>query len=256
MEEKKVFWALLNAVLIVVIVFGVIGATALLRFSNAAQPSRTITVEGQGSVDIVPDVAKLSFSVVSEGEDPETIEQENSEKVNRAISYLKEQGVESKDIQTENFNLYPRYDYGEIFPGRGERNLSGYEIQQTVSVSIRDLEKAGAIVGGLARNGVNQINYFSFQIDDPEAFKQEAREKAFDNARSKAKALASAADVRIARVVGFSESGGGFGGEIFGRGGMDMAMPQEADLQKFVVPDFEPGQEEITVFVHVVYEIK
>ncbi|PIR87332.1 MAG: hypothetical protein COU11_01115 [Candidatus Harrisonbacteria bacterium CG10_big_fil_rev_8_21_14_0_10_49_15] len=248
---KGIFWMLLNVVMVFVLFLGIIGMTAIARYSNAVVPSRTVTVTGEGEVEVSPDLATLNFSVVTQGKDPDAITKQNTEKMNTVIAFVKEQGIEAKDIKTSNFNLYPRYTYLE----REEPSITGYELNQGVTVKIRDLDKVSTIVGGLTSRGINQISSVSYSIDDPEAQRVEARQEAFAEAYEKARVMARQNGVRIARVINFSE---GFSGgyppimyakeEAYGRGG-DMAMSS-------AMPNFEAGSEEVKVFVTVTYEIE
>ena len=99
---------------------------------------------------VSPDVATLSFSVVSEGADPEKLQNDNTDKINKALDFVKSEGVESKDIKTAGYNLSPRYKYDQK---TGRSSIDGYTLPQTVIVKIRDLSK----VGPLGRNHKNDL---------------------------------------------------------------------------------------------------
>ncbi len=248
-SSKHWFWILLNAVLVIIILIGLVLAASLVRHANAVIPSRTITVSAEGQAHIAPDIATLDFAVVSQGTTAQAVQEANTAKINLAIDYLKQQGVEAKDIQTSNYNLYPRYRYNNE---TGESSIFGYEVTQTVSVKIRDLDKAGAIVGGLAGAGVNQISSFAYSIENPEAPRDAARAEAFDEALAKAQTMADQIGVRIARVVTFSESVGGGGYPMPYYYAREAAM----DSKGGAAPSLEPGQEEVIVSVSVTYEIR
>ncbi len=242
------FWFLLDAVLAVLIIGSLFGIGAIIRQSNAVTPSRTITVSGEGKTTVTPDLATLSFSVVSQGTDPDAIQKDNTKKINLAIDFVKSQGVAARDITTSGYNLYPRYNYDK---NGGNPSIAGYELTQTVTVKIRDLASVGKIVGGLPAQGINQIGSLNFSIEDPEAQKNKAREQAFANALAKAQVMAGYNGVRIARVISFQESDGGYPipmyarAEMMGKGGVASAPPT-----------IEPGQQDLTVNVSVTYEIR
>ena len=245
---KLVFWVLLDIALGIFIIGATFGVGAILRASNAVAPSRTITVSGEGKISVAPDLATAGFSVVTQGTDPAAIQKENSEKINKTVAFLKSKGIEAKDITTTNYNLYPRYKYNQE---DGQSGIIGYELNQTVTVKLRDLEKVGEIVGGLTSAGVNQISQLSFSIEDPEASKNRARLDAFNQARSKAEAMAAANGVRIARVINFSESGGPYPIPYYERSYLAGKGGDGA-----VAPDIQPGEQELNVQVTVTYEIK
>ena len=246
---QKIFWILINGFLVVTIIFGV----KLLFFSSLFAPTRTLTVSADGRAVVAPDIADLSFSVVSEGKDPKVIQASNTEKMNKAIGFIKSQGIPDADIKTSNYSLMPQYDYNirpDVYYSQSNK-IVGYTLFQTVNIKVRDLEKMGAILGGLPENGINQIDNVNYRVDDPNSFLKNARDEAFAKAREKAESMARANKTKIRRVVTFGESTGGYPlfykGEAIGRGG--------ADTASVPAPQVEPGTEEITVNVSVTYEL-
>ncbi len=250
-SAKHWFWLLLNGAMVVAIFLGLVLSASVIRTSNAVIPSRTITISAEGKAQVAPDLATLTFAVVSQGVTAEEVQKANTEKINKAVEYLKAQGVDVKDIQTANYNLYPRYRYDK---DTSESSISGYELNQTVTVKIRDLAKAGTIVGGLSAAGVNQISSFAYSVEDPDAPRNEARQEAFNKAFAKAKAMADQIGVRIARVVTFSEFAGGYEPPYFYDRYAVMAEGKGGEAAP--APSLEPGQEEIVVNVSVTYEIQ
>lgn len=246
-NAKSIFWILVNSAIVVIIMFGLIGIGTMIRYSNAITPSRTITVTGEGETSIAPDLATLSFSVISQGESAEQIQKTNTEKINKALAFVKQQGINPADIKTTSYNLYPRYRYDK---DTSESSISGYELSQTVTIKIRDLNKVSTIVGGLPANGINQISSLEYSIDNPEVQRARAREEAFANAREKAYEMALANGVRLARVVSFSES-------VAGGPMPPIYYAKEASMgMGGAMPDLQAGSEEVVINVSVTYEIR
>ena len=253
LSSKSFFWTILNLVLVVAFFSGI----RAFIFSPFYENERIITVEAEGKTIVTPDIANISFSVISEGVDPKTIQEENSKKMKNAIDFVKSQGVADKDIKTANYNLYPKYDYSRppviFYPDGNRQEIIGYTLSQTVFIKVRDLEKTGEILGGLPEKGINQIEQISFEVEDSDKYLNQAREEAFKKAEMKARAMAKANGVRIKRVVNFSDYGGGYPypvpyfAESFGKGGAD------ATIQS---PPIEPGSQEVLVRVSVSYEIR
>lgn len=250
-QLKNYFWVILNIVLVIAGLFLLVAGNAIRKNSAAAYPARTISVSAEGKVVVAPDIATLSFSVVSQGKDPVNLQEDNNKKINSAIEFVKSQGVESKDIKTSDYNLSPNYRWDEK---TRTSIIDGYILTQTVVVKMRDLSKVASILGGLPARGINQLGGVNFTIDDPDKFLNEAREEAYNKARAKAEAMAKYNDVRLRKVVSFNEYGGGpiypmmYAKEAaLGRGG-DVALPP--------MPTIEPGSQEVTVNVNVVYEIR
>lgn len=227
---------------------GLIGVGTLLRFSNTIVSSRTITVSGEGKTSIAPDLATISFSVISQGSSAVDIQKINTTKINRAITFVKDHGIKDTDIKTTGYNLYPSYRYDK---NNGQSSISGYEITQTVTVKIRDLSTIGTIIGGLPTAGINQIGSLNYSIENPEAQRAQARVQAFARARDKAREMAAENGVSLLRVLTFSEFTGGNPGPIF-----YAAMEKGMDSATAPAPNIETGSQEVTIDVSVTYEIR
>jgi len=198
-----------------------------------------ISVQGRGEVTAAPDIAELTFGV-------DTLRQTTAEqamgvlskRMNAVMDAVKQQGVEEKDITTQNLSLQPSYDWGD-----GKRIDRGFEATQSLRVKIRDLAKIGEVLTAATSAGANQAGGVSFTIDDPENLKASAREKAIINAEEKAQALAVQLGKQLGKLKGFSEGGGDvpmpyrFDSAVMsqGLGGAAEAIPLPAGEQDIVV---------------------
>jgi len=214
----------------------------------------TITVSGTGEVVAVPDVANFSFSVDITAESMELAQSESAKKSNEILDFIKEQGVEEKDIKTTGYNLNPKYEY---IPCRGfdcadsGQKLVGYQANQTVQVKVRETENAGNILAGVTSRGATNISGLQFAVDDTDALKEESRSLAVSDAKKQAEKLAKDLGVKLKDVISFNENGNGpfiyesYGGEMM----MDSAV------SKAVAPNIAVGENTITTTVSVTYEI-
>jgi hypothetical protein len=265
-KEKRLLYktasgllGLLSILIIVVIIGGLFG---LSYFDKAAKGQNVITVSGEAEVTAIPDITRVWFSVEVEKATVEAAQEEASKKTNDVIAFLEDQDIDKKDIKTTGYNVYPRYEYEKkqivciTYPCDpiGERVLKGYTVTQSIEVKLRDTDKTGNILAGLGSRGVTNINGPSFEIDDPDALEQEAKEKAIEQAREKAEKLAKALGVRLGDVVSFSEGGGGYP-IYYGRGGADMTVAESA-APKALPPEVPIGENTISAYVSVTYEIK
>lgn len=231
-------------------------------YGQSIQPSsfRSFTVSGEGKVIAVPDVATFSFSIITQGKkDIAALQTENSDQSNKAIAFLKEQGIDPKDIKTANYNLEPRYQYFNCpTPKDGEAQVCpppeivGYTISQSVAVKVRDFKKIGDIFGGVITAGANSVSELQFTIDEPEKLQNEAREKAIKQAKEKAQALAQAGDFDVGRLLDISEGYVPPFYRSFGAKGSDFG----GELTTAVSPTIEAGSQEVKVNVSLRYEIK
>lgn len=220
----------------------------------------TINVRGEGEVFAKPDIGSFSFSVRAEGVDAAEAQTKSAEAINGILAYLTEAGVEDKDVKTTNYNLYPTYNYGEDrvcawgqYCPPIDPVIDGYEVSQTVTVKVRDLDKSGDLISGVGGKGATDISGLSFTIDDESELKAEAREKAIVEAKEKAKELAKDLDVRIVRMVGFYEEENYPMPYYGGYGGAEMAMSKDSMGS---APGMPTGENTIKSTVNITYEIK
>ncbi len=190
---------------------------AILNFKNAKTAGEypaNISVEGKGEIQAVPDVGQFSFSVMASGATAGEVQEASATKINSILAYLKEQGVEDKDIKTQDYNLFPKYRWEErpcafgSYCPPGEQVQDGFEVSQTVSVKVRDTAKAGSLVAGVGEKGATNISGINFVVDDEEALKAQAREAAIADAKAKAEKLAEGLGVKLVRIVSFYENQG------------------------------------------------
>ena len=178
-------------------------------FTTASNDTlRTINATGTGKIKIKPDIAHINIGVRSQS--PEIIEafRENSEIAENIIQKLIEMGVEQKDIQTRNFNIYQQQE-PRPFEGEEEPTTS-YVVENTVSVVVRDLDSLGEVLSTVVAEGANTIHGISFDIEDREAAVEEARKLAIEDAKSQAEAIADAAGIKLGKIrsIGINQNGG------------------------------------------------
>ena len=219
--------------------------------------TNTITVSGTGDVFAVPDTGTFSVTVQEQAKDVATAQAAATKKSNDIVAYLKSAGVDEKDVKTTDYNVNPQYDYvsGVCVQGGvcrpGKQVLNGYQVTQTLEVKVRDTKKAGDLLSGVGGKGASQVSGLSFTTDDPDALQAEARSKAIADAKTKADELAKELGVKIVRVVGFNEDGGGRPIYYAKTMAMDSAMGSAP-----AAPEIPVGQNKITSNVSVTYEIR
>lgn len=250
-DAKAWFWILLDIFLGVLVISAVcFGMPALIHFNNSLATSRTITVSAEGKTTASPDIAETSFSVVSQGQNPATLSQNNIDKMNAVLQFVSAQGIAQADIKTTAYDLQPNYQWDK----NTQRNyINGYTLTQTVSVKIRDLAKVADVLGGLAPLGVNQIGGVNFTIDNDEAVLALARADAFAKAEAKAQSMAAAAGVSLGIVVNVSENGVVpfpyyADKTVYGMGGGVAASAP--------APSIQPGTQDVTDNVTITYALR
>ena len=224
---------------------------SVVKSINPKKPENTISISAEGKVAAVPDLAMVNLGVITTGSTAKFVEDESSKKIAQIIDFVKKQNVDSKDIATSQFSIYPTYDYRD-----GTNKITGYQANQTVTVKVRGVEhsteKVSDILDGATANGANEITGVYFTFDDADNLRQIARKQAIAKAKEKAQELASEAGLRLGKVVSLSEGGfsapmplmyeKGMASDAMGRGG--------------AAPAVEQGSQDITASITVVFEIK
>jgi uncharacterized protein len=205
--------------------------------SAADEPREGITVTGVGRVDTVPDEAQFSLGVVTKAQTARAALAANAERMRRLIAALKAAGVAERDIQTQDVSVGSDYDE------TGETD--SFRASNTVSVRIRDLDRAGTVLDAAARAGANNVYGPSLTRSNRESLEARALEDAVANARTCAEALAEAAGVELGRVTAITEAPAFAGPEPMFRA-VDAAAA-EAPIEK--------GTQEIQATVTVTFAI-
>lgn len=211
-------------------------------------PPATISVNGEGEVSAVPDIASLSFGVqTGRQKTAQAAMEQLSTKMNAVIDAIKDEGIEEKDIRTQSLSLHPSYDWEE-----GKRIDRGFEANQNLRVKVRDLEKIGTVLTAATSAGANQAGGVSFTIDDPDELRAQARAEAIADAEEKAHVLAKDLGVALGKLKGFHEGGGYAPAPMYERA-MSMDAGYGGGIEESIpVP---AGEQEVRVNVSLTYEV-
>jgi uncharacterized protein len=232
--------------------WGQVSSPAVAQSSSEAvySPAQTITVIGQGSIRVEPDIARVSIGVETSSETVTEGVADNEAQMQAILAALEDAGIEAKDVQTTNFSI-SLDRYPEPMP-RVEGSEEGqaapvYRVSNMVNVTIRDLEKVGDVLDAVIEAGANNIWGVSFTLEDPSVAQADARIEAIADARQRAQALAELSEVALGPVMSISEviSGNSF--------------PVVTMLERAAVADggsISPGELEITYQVQVAYFIE
>lgn len=220
----------------------------------------TINVSGEGEVFAIPDVGKVTFSVVSTAKTAGEAQETSATDMNRIIEALEDAGVEEKDIKTSNYSLYPKYEYQRQVvncitvpcPPIGRQVQTGFEVNQSVNVVIRDTEKAGELIATAGELGATNISSLRFEVEDMDEVREEARELAIKDARAKAKKLAKDLDVRLVKIVNYNDNQG----RGFYDGGIATLEAFGGDVAVKTAPQLPVGETKVTSQISITYEIR
>jgi uncharacterized protein YggE len=162
-----------------------------------------IRVVGSAQDEVRPDIAVLNLGVVDEKPTAQDAMAENSRLTAAAIATVKGLGVDAKDIRTASVDLWPIMvdEHDPKTHAVTGRTLRGYRAENMISVTIRDLDKAGAIATKVVAAGANTYRGLSFDISDEDKKLDDLRAKAVADAMRKARLYASGASMKVGRLL-------------------------------------------------------
>lgn len=226
------------------------------NFGRANTPATdTVTVQGAGQATLPPDVARVSFTVQNTAPVVADAQAATTKQANAALDFVKGQGIADKDVKTLSYNIYPQYAYTSCRPGvpcPSSPKITGYQVSETIQVTMRDLAAVGTMLGGLGKLGVQNISGPAFALDDATAGYAAARADAIAKAKTQATLLASQLGVRLGKIVNFSENSNSYPVPMYGLG----AGMMEAKAAMAPVPSIPTGENTYNASVSITYEIR
>ncbi|MFH0912591.1 MAG: SIMPL domain-containing protein [Patescibacteria group bacterium] len=254
MDWKKDYLKLTVLGAIIIVALSV--AAYVYAYTRTMQPASAFSVSAEGKAVMVPDTAKFTFSVITQGgTNPVKLQKDNTTKMNAIIQYLQDEGVEKKDIKTEGYYLNPQYSYNVCREGAcPPPKITGYEVRNTTSVKTKDFDKAGALIAGVTERGATEVSGVELTADDRTAIENEARAEAMSKAVEKARTMAKAGGFRIGRLLSIDEYSPGSPVPMYDYGiggGGEKTISSTAPAVAV-----EPGSQEVIVNVTLRYEIR
>jgi uncharacterized protein len=256
MKTRVLFLTGLVSILLLVFVAGCSsgGASVTAADSSSLSPvsvnvngQQGIWVNGQGTVTVTPDIANLSLGVTEQAARVVDAQAKAAADMDKVMSALSANGVEKKDISTQNYNIsqLTRYDNNTQ-----QSIVTGYQVSNTVSVKIRAIGNTGSIIDAVAAaaGDAARINGISFSVADPAQYNSQVRTLAMNDAKAKATQLAGLAGVSLGKPLYISENSPSSPIPVTIR---DVAQPAAAPNTPV-----SPGQTSITLNLQVAYAIQ
>lgn len=199
--------------------------------------STTFDVTGEGKVSVKPNEGAVSAGVSATGVTTSQIQNRMNAIINKVSASIKSLGIDSKDIQTSNYNINPTYNE--------TRQITGYSANTNLTIKVRDVNKMGRIIDAATGAGATNVSSLGFDVSDKTKFENEARKIAVMKAKKKAENAAKIAGFRLGRIVNYSENFGGVPRPF-------AFSAEKADTST----NLETGTEELSVTVTLSYEIQ
>lgn len=227
--------------LLIFIVFVVL---TLNSTAFAEEKIPTISVSGEGVVEVAPDRATISLGVVTRDKNAAKVQNDNSKIANDIIKAVENLGIDKKNIRTGNYSFHQYYRNDN-----SRRIADGYEANNTVTVIVDDLNLVGKIIDAALANGANNVDSLEFGLKNKSNLQNEAIRLAVRDARAKAEVVAAELGKKIIGVLNISVNSG----YISAPRANKMVMEEMATAD--IATPIESGMLTCNASVHVEFEI-
>ncbi|CDG95954.1 oxidative stress defense protein [Xenorhabdus bovienii] len=188
MKHKSLIFAAMMAV----------GSLSCMAASAAElPPAPHISTSGNAIIKAAPDIATLMIHVKVTQKSAADAKQKVDERVAKYFDFLKTNGIDKKEINAANLRTQPEYKYEQK---TGKSTITGYSASRSVEVKVRQLDQLSTLLDGALKAGLNEISSVQFSVDNPQRYRDEARQKAIENAIQQATALAKGFNSKLGPV--------------------------------------------------------
>jgi uncharacterized protein len=202
-------------------------------------PTPAISVTGEASVSVPPDMAEIDGGFTSEAKTARAASDANNAAMGKLLLALKAAAIDDKDVQTSRLSLQPQNAPNQATPA-----IVGYRASNHVTIRLRDVSKVASVIDMLVGAGANDIGGINFMVSGASKLLDQAREQAIADARRKAEIYAKAAGVTLGAPLSISEGGGS-------------PMPMQFRVKAMgAATPVAPGEETLSVSAAVSWAIK
>ena len=209
-------------------------------------PARTLTVTGNGTAAIAPDVATVTLGIQTRHDLVAEAVAQNNTVATRIMNAARGVGISNADMRTAYFSVYSQPKYDEFGSPTGEVS---YFVDNSLEVRLRDVSKLSELLQAAVNAGANSVYGINFSVADTKAAEDEARGEAIGDARARADELAAAAGVTLGEIVSVTTGTFGYPPQPYyaacglGGGGGEG-------------PPTQPGSLEVSAQMTVVYQVR
>lgn len=161
-----------------------------------------VTVTGEAKTQQKNQIAHFTAGVNIVNEKKEDAVNETNQKIAALIESLKNFGIASQDIKTQNLSVYQQQDY--LKPTSKQL----WSVNNSIEIVLRDITKTADLTNLLNSSGANNVYGPNFGFDDTSVIQKTLFNDAVKDAKSKAEIIAKAAGRKLGKVVTVTENGG------------------------------------------------
>jgi uncharacterized protein len=218
------------------------GSAPLAAQERIAPPFEPhISVAGEGTARVLPDLALVQAGVTTQGKTAREASEANGRAMASVIATLKEAGIAERDVLTAHFSIRPVYDTRRD----GENRIVGFQASNQVIITVRAIPRLAALLDQIIAVGATDIAGIQFTVSERSRLLDAARAEAVADARRKAQQLAKAAGVQLGRAIAIVED----------RGAIVPAERMMRTAAEAAVP-IAPGEQTLRVHVNVTFELR
>ena len=210
------------------------------------QSPQGISVVGEGIVLAQPNVVRMTLGVDIFDQSLTNAQTQAAQQMDAVVAKLKANGISPDNIRTVTYNVSPQYEQGN----RAQPVLRGHQVQNMVEVKSTNVGALGSLIDDAVGAGATRIFGINFEADNPEALKNQARDQAMANARSKAEQLARDSGVSLGRPIAIEES------DIGGVTPVRQLNAAPAAAAQASTTPIQPGQLQVATTVRVIWSIQ
>ena len=242
-----------KSVQITLIIVGAVIFLALagIIFLKSSSAENTISVNGQATSKIAPNLITIYFNIETSGKTSKEASDANSVISNALISNIELLGFSKEELKTQNLNIYPEYDYS-----KSSTTIIGYKASHSLKIelSIEKKEKVGEVIDSATNAGAG-ISYINFELTPAlqQTAKADAIKLASEDARIKAESLAQGFNKHLGRLVAVSLDQFNYNPwPIYAS--KDMGISGNEDARE-VSLSINPSEQEVSAYVTAVYKL-
>lgn len=233
-------------ILAIVLVTRLVSPIPLSITQVTTQKSSAFSASGKSSISTIPDKVELTLGISRRESSINQAQSRANEIINKINTDIQALGVRRDDIKTQNYSIYPIYDYNSE-----SQQITGYSVDISLSVSLTDFEQLNTVIDLATQAGANQVSGIQFKLSEEkeEQVRAEARAEAIEDAKANAQELARLAGMKLGKVINvIEEPHSAYPGEVYAMEAMAKGSGGGAPT------NIEPGSTNYSYTVTVSYE--
>jgi uncharacterized protein YggE len=189
-----------SGILVIIVTACLLGVPAC-----ASEPmgERFIRVQASGWVYAVPDTLTLNVSARFTEESMEKARSAADRVVASVTELARAAGIDAEDIDSSQLSAFPEYQWKDQ-----NRVYLGETVERRVTLTVRDLDKYGALIGKLSKLALHRIDPPTLSHSKQQQLELDAIRHALQQGRTKALAIADEVDAKLGPVLSVQENQG------------------------------------------------